>query len=403
MNLRENIEISIHNLKLNRLRSVLIMLAVAAGICCMMIIVCIGQGSCSYMKEEFEGVGVNTLCVTVSPENSTKADQITFEDVRLLKSNISSVSYATPIFRLKGEGKAEQFQEGIPLTVLAGNSDLAHVMDYNISTGRFFTEDEFENARQVAVLDKNAAKEIFGFENAVGQSIEITVQSKRVRLTVIGLTEGNDASMLDYSQTNHYLSIPSTTLMNVIGGEERTDSCYLVVDDPSAMQQTGGVAEQFLGVRHNNQEKNIYHASNVVQYTDMMNRIQSLFLSFGTVVAIAALLLGGVGIMSIMLLSVYQRAKEIGIRKAMGARTRTILAQFLLEAVALCLLGSIAGMVLGSVFSWLIGPLIGIRPAFHIGSLLFIPLFSCIVGIVFGIVPAKKAASLQPVDALRQE
>lgn len=403
MKLRENIEISIHNLKMNRLRSVLIMLAVTAGICCMMIVVCIGQGSRSYMKEEFEGVGVNTLYVTVSPENSTKADQITFEDVRLLKSNINSISYATPIFRFKGEGKAEQFQEGIPLTVLAGNSDLAHVMDYNISAGRFFTEDEFEHARQVAVLDKNAAKEIFGFENAVGQSIEITVQSKRVRLTVIGLTEENDASVLDYSKTNHYISIPATTLMNAIGGEERTDSCYLVVDDPPAMQQTGDFAEQFLGVRHSNQEKNIYRASNGAQYTDMMNRIQFLFLSFGTVVAIVALLLGGVGIMSIMFLSVHQRAKEIGIRKAMGARTRTILIQFLLEAVVLCLLGSIAGMVLGTVFSWLIGLLIGIRPAFHIGTLLFMLLFSCIVGIVFGIVPARKAASLQPVDALRQE
>lgn len=402
MNLRENIRISVHNLKQNRLRSILIILAVAAGICCMFVVVSIGQGSRNYVKKEFEGVGVNTLYITVAPEVSTKADRITFEDVRLLKSNIASVTYATPIYRLNGEGKTEPFYQGTPLTVLAGNADLAHVMNYKISAGRFFTEDEFDNARQVAVLDKRAAKEIFGFENAVGQSIEVTVSSKRMRLTIVGLTEKNDASLLTDTQES-FLSIPATTLLNTIGGEERTDSCYLVVDDASLMEQTADVAEQYLGVRHNNQDKNIYQANHVAQYMDMMNQIQSLFFSFGMIVTVVVLLLSGISVMSIMLLSVHQRAKEIGIRKAMGARTRTVLVQFLLESVILCLIGSVGGMVLGIIFSWLIAPLIGISPVFHVVNSILIPIFSSLVGIICGIIPAQKAAKLQPADALRQE
>ena len=107
--------------------------------------------------------------------------------------------------------------------------------------------------------------------------------------------------------------------------------------------------------------------------------------------------------MSIMLLSVHQRAKEIGIRKAMGARTQTILFQFLLESVILCLMGSMVGIILGIIFSWLIIPLIGISPAFRIVNFILIPLFSSLVGIICGIIPAKKAAMLQPIDALRQE
>lgn len=402
MKLRENIRIAVHNLKTSRLRSVLTMLTVAAGICCMLLTVGIGQGSRSYIKEEFAGVGVNTLLLTVSPENSTQADYITFEDIRLLKANIPSVTYATPVFRLEGEGKSDPFVPGMPLKILAGNTDLAYVMDYHVSHGRFFTEDEFEYAQRVAVLDKSAAKEIFGFENVVGQSLDVLVASKRIRLTIVGVTEENDASVLSYN-AGKYLSIPATTVLNLIGGEERTNSCYLVAENASVMQQTADDAEQYLSVRHNNQVKNLYRANHVAQYTDMMNRVQSVFASFGAVVAVAAVLLGGIGIMSMMLLSVHQRAREIGIRKALGARTRTILIQFLAEAVILSLIGSGAGIVLGVGLSWVIGSLIGIAPVFHIKSFLFLLAFACLTGIAFGILPAKKAAELPPRDALRRD
>lgn len=396
MKIRENIMISVQNIRRNRLRSFLTILSIVLGVAFCIMLFSTGNAGAAYVDKEFESVGEKSIRITVSPL-AAAAEHVTFEDVKLMKEKIKGVSYASPFMRLQGEIRSLDAEEKGAAEIVAGNQDLQYVFGNSISTGRYFTEDEFENARQVALLNESAAKKVFGFENIVGQTVEITVDAKRIRLTIVGLLQEKDAD------PEICLTMPATTLLNMIGGEERVDTCYLVAEDKQAMADTGDFAEHFLGIRHNNLENNSYRSANAAQHAEMMGRVQALVNALVSVMAGIALILGGIGVMGIMLLSVTQRAKEIGIRKALGAKTRTVLGQFLMEAVILCLVGGLLGCAAGAVGSWILSSLLGLTVTFSWLAFLLPILFALIIGFIFGLAPARKAAMLPPMEALRRD
>lgn len=399
MNIRENIMMSVQNIRRNRLRSFLSVFSILLGVAFCIVAFSTGDAGAAYIRSEFQNVGEKTVRITVSPFETAAAEQISFDDVQLMKEKIRGVAYASPFMRFQGEIRSLDSQEKLPTEIVAGNQDLQYAFSSGISSGRYFNADEFRDAAQVALLNEDAAKALFGFENVIGRRVEVTVNSKRVRLTVIGLLRDENKEY----ENGICLTVPATTLINTIGGDERSDMCYLVAEDKQAMSEIGALAEHFLGVRHNNYEENIYRSANAAQNAEMMARVQTAADALAAVMACITLLLGGIGVMSVMLLSVAHRAKEIGIRKALGAKRRDILSQFLAESMILSLVGGILGCVVGVLAAFALGAVLGHTAALSLHALLIPLLFSVAVGFIFGIVPARRAEKLQPIDALRRE
>lgn len=398
MNIRESIMMSVRNIRRHRLRSALSILSIMLGVAFCTAAFSIGGAGAAYIRSEFETLGENSIQVTVSPIGSSEADRITFEDVGLIKEKVKGVAYASPFMRFRGQIRQLDSEEKQAAEIVAGNQDLQHVFNSGVFSGRYFTQEEFLEARQVALLNRGAAEALFGFENILGRTVEATVNSKRMRLTVIGLLDENEAA-----DSGICLTLPATTLLNTIGGEERSDVCYLVAEDKQAMAQVGQLAGQLLEVRHNNPGKNIYRCENAAQNAQMLARVQGVSDALAAAMAFITLLLGGIGVMSIMLLSVSYRAKEIGIRKALGAKKRNILGQFVIESIILCGIGGASGCVVGVLGSLIMGAALGSPAAFSWHAVLVPLLFSVAVGFIFGIAPAEKAAKLPPVEALRRE
>lgn len=399
MNIRESIMMSVRNIRRHRLRSLLCVLSVLLGVAFCVMAFSIGDSGSAYIRGEFENIGEKSIRITVSPLDTSAAELITFEDVQLMKEKVRGVAYSSPFARIQGQIRQLDSEEKLSAEINAGNQDLQYVFSSSVFSGRYFTQDEFLEARQVALLNKNAAQEIFGFENVIGQTIEVTVNAKRIRLTVVGLLDEKD----NEADGQIRLTLPITTLLNATGEEERSDVCYLVAGEKQAMADVGQLAEQFLGIRHNNSEKNVYRSENAAQNAETMARVQSVAELLAAVMALITLLLGGIGVMSVMLLSVSHRVKEIGIRKALGAKNRAVLFEFMSEAIILCVFGGVSGCVAGVIGSLLLGVVIGSPAVFSLHALLLPLLFAVVGGFIFGIAPAKKAAKLPPVEALRRD
>lgn len=343
MKLIDNLKTAFRSLMRRKLNCLLSLAGIVIGVAALVIVVCVGFGSGSQIRRIYDSVGSRVISVAVNG-NAAEADRITFRDVSRLKEKVSGVECASPVLKksaaMRGQG------EDINLQLMFGNCDLEKILHLSYFDGRFFSQDEFNSAMNVALIDRRLAKEFFGYENAVGQRIEVTAQNKRMRLTVIGIVE---ASVLDCASQDgaaYTVIIPATVLLNTFGGTEAADLCLVKTDDACDADEVGTEIQQLLERCHNNAERAAYVFESLVEHKQL-DRVLRLFLAFATAVAVIALLTGGAGIMNMMLVTVTQRTSEIGIRRAVGASMKEILKQFLFESVVLCLCGGLGGVVFG--------------------------------------------------------
>ena len=413
MDIRENIRIAIFSIKTNMMRSLLTMLGIIIGVASVIAIVTIGNGGRDYIVGMIEDMGSNAIQIAVNVNTANQSNYITEEDISSIKK-LGTVSYCSPYEFSFGQAQAGKYN-GFVFTI-AGNQDLLFINQMTTKYGRSWTKDEYDQKRNVCIISTLTAKDIFGKENCVGESINYTVNNKTTSLKVIGVIDMTENSMVSQDQmesiTSMYSSSSSMSMGMIaipasLNGElnnkvNRYSQVYLMATDGADLDNTGESALNLIKTRHGSFDDSVYTLNIMATYIDLLDSVINIFTTFIAAVSTISLLVGGIGVMNIMLVSVTERTREIGIRKALGAKTSTIMLQFLTESVILCLLGGAIGFVLGVGGAWAVAAYLKIPIAVKFSTVLIAVGFSSAIGIFFGIYPAKRAANMTPIEALRR-
>ncbi|MDE7112648.1 MAG: FtsX-like permease family protein, partial [Acetatifactor sp.] len=271
-----------------------------------------------------------------------------------------------------------------------------------IVKGRYFNDNDYYSANQVCVITESSAKQLFGNTNVLGMTLEMNMYGISRDFTIIGIRKDN-ASMLFGDTGSISMECPLSVVSASYGFYVSLDSLLIVSDGAEYATEGAEKTVRLLENRHDVRGKDVIMVENFNDYMSQINDILSYLTIFVAFVSAISLLVGGIGVMNIMLVSVTERTREIGIRKALGARTSSVLLQFLAESALISLLGGLIGIVLGVLGAQGVCSLIGFTATVDIGTVLGASLFSSAVGIFFGIYPARKAARLSPIEALRHE
>lgn len=409
MLLLENIKMAIDSIFANVLRSFLTMLGIIIGVAAVITILAVGNGATEVITETFADVGATT--VTLSADDSdgvVSGEALTLEDFDLIRQSIDEVQYISPLVRIPSQ--AQTPDDGSKLAIIeAANLDTQHTtqtMSSQYVAGRNFTQQELENAADVVVIDADLALAAFNRTEVVGETIRLNASGTVMDLTIVGVTAGMYDELqgeFDPDQLPSFVAVPYTTIYNYLPEEAEITDAHIIVESTDDIPSVSQQAVRLLELRHDAVGDNVYSAQNFLNALDQVNNVLDLFIQFIAAVAAIALLVGGIGVMNIMLVSVTERTREIGTRKALGATTNMILLQFLIEAVLLSVIGGLIGLTIGAILSSVLGNFLGLVPQITLGTVAGVLVFSIAIGVFFGIYPAKRAADLNPIDALRYE
>lgn len=406
----EYIKMALDNIRSNKGRSFLTMLGIIIGITSVVTIVSIGNG----LKADVINASNeqnNTVTILANAEELFDTAVITAEDISYLKSSLGS--YVQAVY-------AGQ-EAGCRITTRKGNFDtLASyvVPDFlyaqnssPLVKGSYITDADVLSANPVCVIDELTAMYLFGNTNVLGMDIEISSDSSIITANIIGIRQ-TTAEMMEAEKQYQMLGmeksisveLPYTLEASLGKGIDAFTFVSLVVTDKDQLSRIAQTATRLLSSRHASLGDQAFIPQKAVDFSDFLGPIMDGVTAFVALVASISLVVGGIGVMNIMLVSVTERTREIGIRKALGAKTRSIVAQFLCESAIIAGLGGIIGIIFGAGLTALITALGigGIKAHLSFPAVVVATIFSCSVGIVFGIYPARKAARLSPIEALRR-
>ena len=389
----------------NKLRSLLTMLGVIIGVAAVIALVSVGMGVRSGITSNFESLGANTVIVQPGSSNRGGPRQaagsmktLKYDDAKAIEAKVKNIDYVSPT--VSSSYQIVNGNQNRNSNVTGVTPELLPIRSLSIESGSFISKSDMQKRSRVAVIGSTVATNLFGGENPVGQNIRINNQPFKV----IGLLTSKGQSSLGQDQDD-VIYIPLTTAQERMLAITHIHSVNIQVSSPEKMDQVQAEIENLLRQRHHiragmEDDFTVRNMTSLMEsFTENTNMITLLLGSIASI----SLLVGGIGIMNIMMVSVTERTREIGIRKALGATSSNVLMQFMIESMVIGIVGGVIGIASGILLSKAIGAFGGLTTTVDILPVLVSFSFAVGIGLFFGIYPARKAARLDPIDALRYE
>lgn len=404
----------LENLMMHKLRSFLTMLGMIFGVSAVIAMLSIGAGARQQVMALIEQMGVRNVIVEAHEVNAWEDWQkvrqlslgLTLRDFRVVQANVSGIVQGTPRKRFTPGRMFPKPQQDMPV-VYGVDPNYQQIASLRMVQGRFFDADENDHAVPVAVLGQGARASLFGQADCIGQYVKVNEQWLHV-IGIVGsqLSAQSSVEALPSQDMNNLIYVPLYTAMlrmedSRSNMKDEIDGMYLQLSSAMDTVPTADVVRSLLNISHRNAGD--FSVIAPAELLAQQQRTQHIFDLVMVAIASISLLVGGIGIMNIMLASILERTREIGIRRALGARQKDVIRQFLVEAVLISLLGGLIGIAFGFGMSRIIAWLAGWSTVTTLSSILLAFAFSVSVGLLFGIYPARKAARLDPVEAIRYE
>ncbi|MDO4301845.1 MAG: ABC transporter permease [Clostridia bacterium] len=410
MNIIEQITSAFTNVFSNKMRTFLTMLGIIIGISSVIMITSIGIGIKSMMDSEFDKLGSNLIVIYLKSwmNNVKDKDYLTDEDLELIK-NHPNIEYAAPYISTSAEVDLRN-QSKLYCSITGTTKEYKNQGNFELKYGRFLNDADNIGGTKAAVISEWMAKAMFGYTNVTGKTFKVDFDDYSDTLTIVGVLKSNEDDMgfvSTYSSGEIFMPIKKVYDYKDEDDKDIIDNIYAGVKDTSKLTQTNKEILRLLEVKHNNSD--YYAIESYMDQVKLITKVINGITAFIGFVAAISLLVGGIGVMNIMLVTVTERTREIGIRKSLGATNSNIRTQFLIEAVILSLTGGIIGVIIGYLSSIGIGLIISaaadiqFTPVLSIFIITLVVIISSSIGIIFGVYPAAKAAKLDPIEALRYE
>jgi len=407
MQIAELISESINTLKINKMRTGLAVLGIIIGITSVIALISLGQGSQKSIENQIQSLGSNLL--TVNPRGQStgpvqaaggSGTSLTLDDAKALASTsqLTTIKSVSPEY--SGRAQVTAGRNNTNTQIIGAYPQYADIRKISVQSGSFISQRDVEAIAKVAVIGPQVAVDLFGEGiNPVGQNIRVNGQTLRI----IGLTVEKGGS--GFNNPDNAIYVPLSTAQKQLFGATHLTSIGVEATSPDVMTQAQNEIGYFLLSQHKLKDPadadfSIFSQSDILS---TVSQVTSTFTALLSGIAAISLLVGGIGIMNIMLVTVTERTREIGLRKALGAKKGIIVRQFLTEAILLTLIGGFVGMIVGIVISYVLSNIINLPFVIAVTSIVLAIGVSGAIGIIFGWYPAQKAANLQPIEALRYE
>lgn len=424
----ENVKLAMNGLRSNKMRAFLTMLGIIIGISAVIAIMTVGNSLTYSVSSSMQSLGVNNITVGLKQKSQTdtgsdgmtfdmsrrrtsysEKDYITDEMLENLEQTFSDSISAIALSETVGSGTADREANSANISVTGINDGYKEVEEINLLSGRDFAQRDYEEGKRVALVSDKLVEQLFGGDNrtALGSSLETTVNGQYGTYTIVGIYEYEESSMGFSSSsdadvtTNFYIPLETAKVVN--HSDEGYTTFTAVTSAGTDSTSLAEEIETFLNRYYrNNEDYEVSTFSMESMVSTMMDTIGTIQIAISVIAGIS-LLVGGIGVMNIMLVSITERTKEIGTRKALGASNSSIRIQFIVESIIICLFGGMIGIALGILLGSFGTTLLGYSAQASVGSIMMALGFSTAIGIFFGYYPANKAAKMDPIDALRYE
>lgn len=401
MYLSESLKQALDSLRANKLRSILTMLGIIMGVFSVITIVAIGNAAQAYMNAQFEKLGANIIMIMERGKNVNPNDWLIYEDMEVIKKAVPEIknihAYVSQYGEIRIGPKARD------ASVMGVSSQYKNFRPVEMASGRFINDIDVSTRANVTIVDENFAKKYFKKTDITGESILLrSISGDVLKLRVIGVTK-NEGGMFENMFGEDFpvtVYMPVTTVQGFFS-VKKLSGLEVSVMEKDQLQSAGRRIVEALQFKHRNKDK--YAATNSADIQKSVSSVLNVVSSVLLVIAVITLIVGGIGIINILLVSVTERIREIGVRKALGAQKKDIVLQFLTESIIMTGVSGLVGIILGIAAGGIIAWKIDIPPVVDLKVIIMAFLGSVTLGLIFGVYPAKRAADLDPIESLRYE
>ncbi|MSO98081.1 MAG: FtsX-like permease family protein [Rhodospirillaceae bacterium] len=394
---------ALREIRRNVLRSSLTVLGIIIGVAAVIVIVTLGAGTTKQVQAEIGKMGSNMLVLSPGGERrmggaATTAPPFDLADLVAVRREVNALSNAAPVNMRPMQVIIGN--ENRRVNIMGTDSDFSAVRSWKVVEGRLFTPSEVRSGKAVCIIGSTIKNEMFAGQNPINASLRIG----KVNCTVIGVLESKGQAMFGGDQ-DETIAVPIRMFQRRLTGNTRVDSIYISARGENEMDDAKAEVEKLMKERRKTGEEGQpdFNVRDMKEVSNMVQSTTGVLTGFLSAIAAVSLLVGGIGIMNIMLVSVTERTREIGIRLAIGALEKEVMMQFLIEAAMLSAFGGLVGISLGLLGAAALAPVLNVPFTLQLSTVLTAFAFSALVGVVFGFMPARRAAQLDPIEALRHE
>ncbi len=398
--LGEYIKSAIKQIIGNGYRTAMTMLGIVIGIAAVIAVVSLGNGMSSFVQNQINGIAGNYGSISI--DSSKTSETFTQDDFELIESSLPDIKGVSP--DLSAYGKVSSRKGTFNAQIEGVAACYVHAMSNEIIKGSYFNRQQVESGQKVCVMLVDDARKLFGTEDVIGLEVDLSAWGLTSTYTIIGLRESMNRMYEFLMEGQDYyasIEIPYTTMGSDFYYDTEHFYSMMLFADQDILSDRVTEAKEILMNVHGLRGTKAISGYSLADFSEELDTILGYATKFLILVSVISLIVGGIGVMNIMLVSVTERTREIGIRKSIGAKTGAIMTQFLAEAAILTLLGGIVGIILGIIMATIICTLIGFDVIITPSSVVGAALFSVLIGLFFGLYPARKAAKMKPIDALR--